>query len=263
MRLHVTHIYRGILTGLNDAFIVDQATRDALVAGGARSVEIPKPVPRGRNIARYRANWAGLWLISTLPALGLDIDDCPAVKRHLLSFGMERLAQQGRQLPGGGRSRKKTPHSWYELQDTCAYHGSFALEKVIWIELVDRGRFAYDESGMYIEATAFMVTGEQMKYLCAFLNSRLGHWYILKTAPTSGMGVSRWKKVYVESIPIAIPHPAAALAEIQSLVGAASTGMAPSEERCAQIEKRIDALIYKTYDLSEDEIHCIEMATKI
>lgn len=128
--------------------------------------------------------------------------------------------------------------------------------------MVARGRFAYDESGMYIEATAFMITGEQMKYLCAFLNSRLGHWYILKTAPTSGMGVSRWKKVYVESIPVAIPHPAA-LAEIESLVSAASLGMEPDEKRSAQVEKRIDALIYEAYDLSADEVHCVEMATKI
>ena len=102
-------IYRGILTGLNDAFIVDQATRDALVAADPRSAEILKPVLRGRDIARYRANWAGLWLISTLPALGLEIDDYPAIKRHLLSFGRDRLAQEGRVLLGEEDRGKRHP----------------------------------------------------------------------------------------------------------------------------------------------------------
>ena len=215
---------------------------------------------RGRDIARYRANWAGLWLISTFPSLNLDIDAYPAIKRHLLSFGKERLVQDGRRLPRGGRSRKKTSNAWYELQDTCAYHEEFASEKVIWIELVDRGRFAYDESGIFIEATTFMITGEQMSYLCAFLNSRLAHWYILKTAPTSGMGVPRWKKVYVESMPVAIPRLSVAEA-LRRLVDEARSVTASDKKRLAQIEKRINELIYETLGFSVEEVEVIELAT--
>ena len=90
---------------------------------------------RGRDISRYRADWEGLWIIATLPSLELRIDDYPAIKRHLFSFGKDRLAQEGRLLPGGVRSRKKTPHAWYELQDTCAYHEKFSegKPKLIWI----------------------------------------------------------------------------------------------------------------------------------
>ena len=164
-------------------------------------------------------------------------------------------------MPGGGRSRKKTPNEWYELQDTCAYHGTFASEKVIWIELVDRGRFVYDESGMFIEATTFMITGEQMRYLCAFLNSRLAHWYILKTAPTSGMGVPRWKKVYVESIPVAIPRRSAA-DTLRRLVDEARSVTSSDEKRLAQIEKQVDEVIYETYGISAEEAEVIELATK-
>ena len=255
-------IYYGIKTGFNDAFIIDQATHDALVAEDPRSAELLRPILRGRDIARYRANWAGLWLLSTFPSLDLDIDAYPAIKQYLLSFGKERLVQEGRRLPGGSRSRKKTTNAWYELQDTCAYHTSFALEKVVWIELVDRGRFAYDESGMLIEATAFMITGERVKYLCAILNSRLVHWYILKMAPTSGMGIPRWKKVYVESIPVAMSHPSVA-AELRSLVDTASSNASPNEKRRAQIEKRIDTLVYQAYGISADEEKLIEMTIKI
>ena len=198
-------IYYGIKTGCNDAFIVNSEVRDRLIAEHPSSEEILKPVLRGRDIKRYRANKADHWLIATFPSISLDIDSYPAIKRHLLSFGKERLSQEGCLLPGGYRSRKKTPHAWYELQDTCAYHEHFLEEKVIWIELVDRGRFAYDSTGRFVEATAFMATGVHMKYLCTFLNSELAYWYMLKTAPTSGMGVLRWKKLYVESMPVALP----------------------------------------------------------
>ena len=94
----------GIKTGFNDAFIIDNQTKDALIAEDPKSVEVIKPVLRGRDIQRYQAQWKGLWLIATFPALDLNIDDYPAVKRHLLSFGKRRLEQSGKRLPNGERS---------------------------------------------------------------------------------------------------------------------------------------------------------------
>ena len=131
-------IYYGIKTGFNDAFVIDTAVRDSLISADPTSEEIIKPVIRGRDIERYRANWAGLWMISTLPSLRLRIDNYPAIKQHLISYGKERLAQTGRHLSGGGRSRKQTSHSWFELQDTCAYHDKMSENKVVWIQLVPR-----------------------------------------------------------------------------------------------------------------------------
>ena len=64
------------------------------------------------------------------------------------------------------------------------------------------GRFAYDNSGLYGEATTFLLTGGPIKYLCAVLNSKLVRWCLASMAPTSGMGTLRWKKVYVEQLPI-------------------------------------------------------------
>ena len=183
----------GIKTGYNDAFIIDDATRRALIAKDPNSAEIIKPVLRGRDIQRYQAEWARLWLIDThngysgVPAI--DIRDYPAVQDHLNRFyvRLEKRQDKGR-----------TP---YNLRN-CAYHDDFTKEKLFWIELVGRGRFAYDNSGIYGEATTFMMTGESIKYLCAALDSSLLHWFIQHVAPTSGLGTSRWKKVYVETIPI-------------------------------------------------------------
>ena len=247
-------IYRGILTGYNTAFIVNQATRDALVAADPRSVELLKPVLRGRDIARYRANWAGLWLISTLPSLSMDIDAYPAIKRHLLSFGKERLAQEGRRLPGGGRSRKKTPNAWYELQDTCAYHEVFKRPKLLWKDMTDEGAFAYSETEVYTNDKAYMMTGKHLKYLCAVLNSTAVSWLVTKTALTTGMGLNQWKKFVVEQIPIIRPDE-----RTLQLIGDKVTHLmdvmeAGDEQGALKTQADIDRNVCELYSLSGREI---------
>ena len=197
-------IYRGVLTGYNRAFIIDDKVRSALVAQDPKSAEIIKPVLRGRDIQRYQAQWAGLWMIATFPSLHLDINDYPAVKRHLLSYDRERLEQAGKTLADGSKSRKKTPHHWFELQDTCAYHDEFLKEKLFWMDLTERGRFAYKKEMMFCANTAYIVSGSSLKYLCAVLNSDLITWYMRNSALNSGMGVPRWVRFTVERLPIPI-----------------------------------------------------------
>ena len=247
----------GIKTGYNNAFIIDTATKDALVAADPKSVEIIKPVLRGRDIQRYKAQWAGWWLITTLPSMNLNIEDYPAVKNYLMSFGKDRLEQNGNRLPGGGRSRKRTRHAWFEASDTTAYHQDFAKEKLLWIELVESGRFAYDNSGIYGEATTFMLTGKDIKYMCALLNSMLIRWFLQQVAPTSGMGTFRWKKVYVETIPI--PQiPAAEQRPFIALVDRILQAKASDPQADTMgLEEEIDLLVYDLYGLTGEEVSTI------
>ena len=242
-------IYRGILTGYNKAFIVDEATKEALVAEDAKSVEILKPVLRGRDIGRYRAQWAGLWLIDTHNGYGgvpaININNYPAIKRHLDNFYPQLERRQDKGI---------TP---YNLRN-CAYHAEFVKEKLIWLELVENGRFAYDDSGTYVEATAFMMTGKNLKYLCALLNARLIRWFIRHTAPTSGMGTLRWKKVYVETVPIPqiTRQKQGPIVELIDRVVAAKTGDAKVD--VSTLEEDIDQFIYTLYDLTDREIRSVK-----
>ena len=248
----------GIKTGYNRAFIIDNQTKEALVAEDPKVSEIIKPVVRGRDISRYQAQWPGLWLIATFPSLGLSIEDYPAVKHHLLRFGKARLEQAGKTLPDGTKSRKKTRHAWYELQDTCAYHEDFTKEKLLWIELVNDGRFAYDNSGFYGEATTFLLTGESIKYLCAVLNSKLIRWFLEKVASTSGMGTLRWKKVYVERLPI----PRLSVRRQQSFAklvdGVLMLKGGQPESDTSETEARIDEKVYKLFGLTPLEISVVD-----
>ena len=239
----------GVLNGMNAAFLIDDATRRALIDDDPGSAEIIKPILRGRDIQRYRSEHAGWWLIAThngyrgVPAI--DVDKFPAIKRHLDRFQpqLEKRFNKG-----------KTP---YNLRN-CVYYDDFAKEKLFWIELVEDGRFAYDDSGIYGEATTFIMTGGSLKYLCALLNSTLIRWYLQQIAPTSGMGVFRWKKGYVETIPI----PKLTAAEQEPFVKLVDEILAAKAANrvadTAEMEREIDRLVYELYGLTGEEDTAIE-----
>ena len=251
-------IYRGILTGYNKAFIIDTRTRQELVEQDPSSDEIIKPVLRGRDIQRYRAQWAGKWLIATLPSLDLDIGDYPAVRDYLMSFGKDRLEQSGKRLPGGGRSRKRTQHSWFELQDTIGYHEEFSKEKLLWMDLTEQGRFSYSDSEIFSVNTVYMMTGSSMKFLCAVLNSALSSWFMRHTASTSGMGVTRWFSVFVEEIPI--PHISVDQQRpfVRLVDEILEAKAAVPEADTSHLEWEIDRLVYDLYGLTEEEDTAVE-----
>ncbi len=246
----------GIKTGFNEAFIINTAKRDELIRQDPKSAEIIKPVLRGRDIKAYEHHWAGLWLIATFPVLKINIDHYPAIKNHLLSFSKDRLEQAGKRLPDGKKSRKKTGNKWFETQDQIGYYEEFAKEKLIWIELVDKGRFVYDDKAIYCEATTFIMTGNSTKYLCAILNSRVVYWFLSQVAPTSGMGTLRWKKVYIETIPVPLldktkQQPFIAL--VDKILTAKQHGQDTST-----LETQIDQMVYRLYDLTDEEVRIVE-----
>ncbi len=249
-------IYRGITTGLNAAFIIDNQTKEALVAEDPKSAEILKPVLRGRDIQRYQAEWAGLWLIATFPPIGLDIEDYPSVKRHLLSFGRDRLEQSGKRHPNGVRSRKRTSNAWFEMQDTCAYHEDFTKEKLFWIDLTEQGRFAYSTGETFCVNSAYMMTGNSIKYLCAVLNSHLISWFMASSALNSGMGTTRWVRFTVDRIPV----PLVSCVDRQPLEKQIDDILISSADDRAsgQAESEINRLVYQLYGLKEEEVASVE-----
>ena len=256
---HGKAINYGIKTGYNAAFIIDKDTKEALIAEDPRSADIIKPVLRGRDIKRYRAEWAGLWLIATFPALALNIDDYPAVKKHLLSFGKARLEQSGRTLPNGTKSRKKTVHTWYELQDTCAYHADFAEKKVVWAELSRSGNaFDYEEGSMYLLNSSYFMTGESLHYILAILNSRIMLYYLNLINQKLDRDGFRWLHKYVECLPI----PKISISDQYPFVNLvkhilAAKNIDPNADISAA-EAEINLRAYNLYGLTRTEITAVE-----
>ncbi len=200
------NIYRGILTGCNEAFIIDEAKRQALIEQDPKSAEIIRPILRGRDIKRYRYTWAGLYIIATFPALHIDIDQYPAVKSYLLSFGKDRLEQSGKISKLNGRNiaaRKKTGNNWFETQDQIGYWEDFFKQKIVWCEISDNANFALDVSDNYcVNNKCYLMTGMRLKYLTCYLNSSLSEYLFSKIATTTGVGTLQWSKFTIEQLPV-------------------------------------------------------------
>ena len=254
-------IYRGILTGYNEAFIIDSAKREEILnnckdkSEKTRTSKLIKKMLRGRDIKRYGYEWAGLWLICTFPSLKLDIDDYPALKTYLESF-RPRIDQSGEK-----GCRKKTSNKWFETQDNIAYHEEFEKEKVVWAEMTNAPSFIYDNNSFFINQTCYFLIHEHNKYLLGILNSNLIHNYMKSISSNLGDGAFRWIKQYIEKLPIPkIDSTNKALSdEIISLVEQILDSKAKDPTKdTKELESRIDSLVYKLYNLTNDEIKIIE-----
>jgi len=181
----------GIKTGFNEAFIIDQAKRDELVAEDHKADEIIRPILKGREIERYYAEWSKDFIISTFPAKNIDIDDFPSIKNYLKSF-QPKLNQTGEEFINENgeveKTRKKTVNKWFETQDPIAFQEEFKKEKVIWKRIGSIMRFAYSDEEMYCLDSTCIATGEKIKYLTAVLNSKAGLYQLFKTSPQTGTG---------------------------------------------------------------------------
>ena len=180
------------------------------------------------------------------------------MKRHLLNFGCDRLEQTGRLLGNGVKARKKTKHAWFETQDAVVYHEDFGEEKLFWMDLTDRGRFAYASGEMFALNTAYVLAGGPVKFLCAVLNSRLATWFMNDTANTSGMGVTRWFNVFVSRIPIPRIPPEAQSPFVRLVDDVLAAKDADPEADVTAQENELDRLVYALYGLTDDEVAAVE-----
>lgn len=207
-------IYRGVLTGYNEAFIIDGAKRDELIATDPKSAEIIRPILRGRDIKRYGTMFADIWLISTFPSRQYNIDDYPAVRDHLLSFGTKKLEQTGKEYVIDGvkvKSRKKTNNKWFETQDSIGYWDDFSKQKIVYAETMrvhrnnkaDRfPRFSFLEQETFLDNTCFMITGDHLLYILPIINSALMQYHIQRNIAVLDTGGFLMQKIYVENLPV-------------------------------------------------------------
>ena len=242
------NIYRGVLTGYNEAFIISTEKREEILANcqsedeRERTAELIRPILRGRDIKRYGYNWANLWLINTHNGIRgklerIHIEDYPAVKAHLDQY-WDRISKRA--------DKGDTP---YNLRN-CAYLEDFSKPKMLWKRVGSILRFCYnDNETLGLDSTCF-TTGENIEFICCVLNSPMGH-YLLKDAPKTGTGDLL---VSVQAIePIQIPQVGLETnSEFKKLLESLIKTDSPSNE------KEISRKVLKLYDLSLDEQSYIE-----
>ena len=204
----------GIKTGCNEAFIISTEKRKEILDNcqtedeRKRTAELIRPILRGRDIKRYGYEWAELWLIATFPSRHYNIDEYPAVKQYLLSFGIERLEQTGKTHIVNGekvKARKKTHNKWFETQDSISYWEDFNKPKIIYPDICTFLSFELDTSCFYLSNTAyFLITEkeEHLKYFLRVLNSSVMDWYYRTLSVQLGEKAVRMFSIYVLNIPI-------------------------------------------------------------
>ena len=234
----------GVKTGFNEAFVIDGQKREELIKEDPKSAEIIRPILRGRDIKRYGYEFANLWLINTHNGVkeknikAIDVEDYPAVKKHLDKFYPELEKRQ---------DKGYTP---YNLRN-CAYIEDFYKQKIIWGEISDKSKFALDNEAFFPEATSFLMVGDKLKYILAMLNSRLGEWVFNQIGTTTGVGTNRWKKYTLEKLSVKMPTELEQIHVEQMIDNIIET------HSIDEIEK-LDKYICQLYKLSQEEVEFIE-----
>ncbi len=262
-------IYRGILTGANEAFIITTEKREEILNAcktqeeRKRTEALIKPILRGKDIKRYSYEWAHLWVINThngytsnlkfkIPPI--DIEKYPAIKMHLDSH-YDTIATRSDQ--------GDTP---YHLRN-CAYLEDFEKEKIVYPETSQGAYFIYENSGIFLEKTAFMIVSDayNLKLLTALLNSKLITFYFKNFCGGCILGKSgyQYNKHALEKIPI--PKITEKNQELARKITDGVKQILALKEKDAntqQLEKEIDALVYQLYNLTDEEIKIIEEGIK-
>lgn len=257
------NIYRGILTGYNEAFIITTEKRNEILANckdeaeKERTAKLIRKMLRGRDIKRYSYEWAGLWVINTHNGYkskngekieAINIEHYPSLKKHFDEFypQLEKRADKG-----------LTP---YNLRN-CAYIEEFEKEKIVWAEMTKEACFVYDNSNFFTNQTCYFFTHCDYKYLLAILNSRLIVYYMQYISSHLGQGAFRWIRQYIEKLPIPkINSKNEKLAdELINLVDEILKAKEQDKNANTQeLENKINSIVYKLYNLTEEEIKIIE-----
>ncbi|MDM8558980.1 TaqI-like C-terminal specificity domain-containing protein, partial [Candidatus Parabeggiatoa sp. HSG14] len=186
-----TKIRLGLATGSNEAFIITEKQKKVLIEKDANSTDLIMPMLRGKDIERYYYNLPPLYLLLTKN--GIDVKkNYPAIYDHLDSFG-DRFKSRG----------AKGQH-WTNLR-ACSFFDDFKKDKIVWIELTDKGRFSKCKDEIYLLNSAYFLLPPkdfEIGYLLTLLNSKLIKFYLKQIANTSGVGTTRWINIYVKEFPI-------------------------------------------------------------
>ncbi|MBF8275272.1 MAG: hypothetical protein HW390_345 [Candidatus Brocadiaceae bacterium] len=244
-------IYRGILTGLNEAFIIDGKKKDELIAKDPKSAEIIKPILRGRDIKRYKAEFADLWLINThngytdkngrhTPRVDVK-KDYPAI--------WEYFNRINKDFDGKVEKRVDQGSHWTNLRN-CAYIQDFAKPKVIFGRFMDKPTYTFDKDGLLINDALYFAT-PATQYLAAILNSKVNWFYLSLLCTDLANGFLQALLQYQVQIPVPqIPSNKQLLFEIlvDCILFCKERNL---KQESDLFESVIDGMVYELYFLDE------------
>ncbi|MGR9216749.1 Eco57I restriction-modification methylase domain-containing protein [Rhizobium leguminosarum] len=196
--------YRGILTGFNDAFVIDGTTKNRLIAEHASSAEIVKPFLRGRDIKRWRVGPQDLWLIRIEssenvkhPWTGLPDVEAEAAFAKALPAIHGFMSAYRKELV----KRYDQGKYFWELR-SCAYWHEFEQPKIVVPAIQNKVDYAPDLTGFYSNDKTSIIVDDRWTYLLAVLNSSVSWWLTQQFFASKQGGFYEFKPMYVAQVPI-------------------------------------------------------------
>ena len=240
-------MYRGPVSGFNEAFYIDADARKRLIEEDGRSEEIIRPLLRGRDVDRWTTRSSDLYII--LARRGINIERYPAILRHLGQFRdrLDPKPDSWDERNGKWGGRKAGDYKWYELQDSVAQELVDACnsEKLVWQDLAWFSEFALDRQQLLPNNTVHLaVTGD--RNLLAVLNSPVMWWYMWRTAQHGKDEVLRLFADFVVTLPIPT-FPASSETLVQELVQA----VLQNEKRVQTFEAELAGEALSKFSTSE------------
>ncbi len=262
----------GIKTGFNDAFIIDEKTRDSLISENPKSAELIVPVVRGRDIKAYevpRKENAEFLILALYGSYKYLESQYPAIYNRLIQF-KEKLQSRGQCR--GAKTREDKPylgaHHWLEL-DNCPtedYIALFAKPKIMYPNMTSVFPFYFDESGVFGNDKTFIITAVDesfpLKALVAIFNSNLVKLWIWYNCPELMGGTREIRKAYFENLRIPLDN-AELLQQLATLADEIirlkkESGEA-NQKQIADLETQVNTLVYQLYGIIDAvEIESVE-----
>jgi type I restriction-modification system DNA methylase subunit len=254
-------IFYGIKTGLNEAFVIDRATRDQLVREDRKSAELIKPWIRGRDISRWTHEYTDLYIIVVHYGFHSELKKYPAILRHLTKYEKALKARGQCQTSRSGESEGQ--HHWLELDNNPSedYIAAFNEPKIVFSDIGKLLKATFDTSGRVIGNTGYIITNPEASLLPILLSS-VTDWYARSTFQALGdpWNGGRMRFIYQNMKHVPIPSASAAdksrlakLAERATELSAAGGGTALNK-----VEREIDEIVYRLFDLNPAEIAHID-----
>jgi hypothetical protein len=238
--------YRGIITGLNEAFVIDGATRDRLIAEDPKSADLIKRYLRGRDVKRWQVEWAGLYLIVFPFGFHEKLKNYPAILRHLSQYE-DDLRKRG-QCTSSRNGKGEGQHHWLELDNNPkeSFLAEFEQPKIFVPAIEDGVEYAPDLAGYYGNDKTNIIVTDEWRYVLAILNSSISWWITQQTFSGKQGGFYEFKPMYVSQLPI--PSAASGLKGVLSAVVDAVLST-----RDVRFEQLINGLVFELF--FPDDLH--------
>lgn len=257
-------VYRGVLTGLNEAFAIDEATAEELKQLDAGSAELLRPFAGGRNIKRYAKPLIKKYLIF-IPRGLTDKKRGETAPWEWLSSSYPAVAGYLKQFEKEAAARRDKGDYWWELR-SCKYYDAFEHCKIISRTIVKRISATIDEGGIFSNDKTTIIGAEDY-YLLGLLNSRLMDFYARRTSTALLNDHYELKPVSLAALPVKkiseTNHFQTALRDIitenaKKLLALKEMKEEERADESAKAERAVNKAVYRLYKLTPKEISIVE-----